>query len=114
MHLDNERRKYKGGSVHYLDGVDPETCSWVECNNMAYDLGYRVRPISYWYKLPRTTKSEGFYPIRNDADVVKMTGHIPPKKRVMELYITGGGRRQIKEAELDDKIPKPNGMAQPS
>ncbi|KAK9929735.1 hypothetical protein M0R45_026821 [Rubus argutus] len=113
MHLDNERRKYKGGSVHYLDGVDPETCSWVECNNMAYDLGYRVRPISYWYKLPRTTKSEGFYPIRNDADAVNMTRHIPPKKRVMELYVIGGRRRQIKEAELDDKIPKPNGWHNP-
>ncbi|KAK9951035.1 hypothetical protein M0R45_006497 [Rubus argutus] len=113
MHLDNERRKYKGGSVHYLDGVDPETCSWVECNNMAYDLGYRVRPISYWYKLPRMTKSEGFYPIRNDVDAVQMTRHIPPKKRVMELYITGCGRRQIKEAELDDKIPKPNGWHNP-
>ncbi|KAK9932939.1 hypothetical protein M0R45_020158 [Rubus argutus] len=109
MHLDNERRKYKGGSVHYLDGVDPETCSWVKCNNMAYDLGYRVRPISYWYKLPRKTKNEGFYLIRNDVGAVKMTRHIPPKKRVVELYITGGGRQQIKEAELDTRYQKVTG-----
>lgn len=89
--------------MHYLDGVDPEKCSWVECNNIAYDLGYRVRPISYWYKLPRCGKSEGFHRIDNDVDVMEMTKHIPPRKRIMQLFITGGGPRKVNEAELEDK-----------
>lgn len=84
-----EKKKYKGGSVHYLDGVDPKKCCWVEFNNIAWDLGYRVRPISYWFKLPRCAKWEGFHPINNDVDVMEMTKHIPPRKRIMSLFITG-------------------------
>ena len=99
--------------MHYLDGVDPEKCCWVEFNNIAWDLGYRVRPISYWFKLPRCAKWEGFHPINNDVDAVEMTKHIPPRKRIMQLFITGGGPRKIKDAEVEDIIPAPFGWHNP-
>ena len=43
----------------YLDGLDPDLMSFIELNNIAYDLGYREKPISYHFKLPRTTSNEG-------------------------------------------------------
>ena len=52
-------------------------------------------------------KNEGFHRIDNDVDVMEMTKHIPPRKRIMQLFITRGGPRKVKEAELEDKVPKP-------
>lgn len=89
----------------YLDGLDPELMSFIELNNIAYDLGYREKPISYHFKLPRTTCNEGWIPIKNDADALEMVKLIPPKSKQISLYITGGGRRKIREAELDDLRP---------
>lgn len=52
-------------------------------------------------------KSEGFHLIDNEVDATEMTKHIPPRTRIMRLFITGGGPRKVKEAELEDKEPKP-------
>jgi hypothetical protein len=113
LDMDKERKKYKNGYTHYLDEIDPEKCSWVELNNIAWDLGYRSRPISYWYKLPRVPASDGYKPIISDEDVVEMTHHIPPRKRILQLYITGGGPRLVKEAKKDDVVPRPPDWSNP-
>ncbi|KAK9921819.1 hypothetical protein M0R45_030315 [Rubus argutus] len=108
-------KKYKlarfnklGGKL-YLDGLDQDKISWVEFNNIAWELGYREKPISYHFKVPRTSCNEGWIPINNDADAIEMTKLIPSKKKQISVYITGGGRRKKKDAELDDSRPaEPN------
>ncbi|XP_062015494.1 uncharacterized protein LOC133732053 [Rosa rugosa] len=65
----------------------------------------REKPISYHFKLPRTSSNEGFIPIKNDADAIEMVKLIPLNKRQISVYITGGGPRQKREAELDDLKP---------
>lgn len=107
----NGTKKYKLAKFNklgrklYLDGLDPEKFSWVELNNIAWELGYREKPISYHFKLSRTTCTEGWMPIKNDAGAVEMTKLIPAKKRQISLYIIGGGRRKKNEAEIDDTRP---------
>lgn len=96
----------KLGGVCYLDGLDADEFAWVEFNNIAWELGYREKPISYHYKLPGTLSCEGWVPIKNDADAVEMTKMIPRKKRQISIYITGGGKRKNKEAKMDDECPR--------
>ncbi|XP_062007943.1 uncharacterized protein LOC133724968 [Rosa rugosa] len=96
----------KDGGKIWLDGLDPDLIAWTEFGNIAWDLGYREKPISYFYKMPRTYCNEGWMPIRNDADAVEMVKLIPLKTRQISVFITGGGRRRKKEAEEDDLRPK--------
>ncbi|XP_062023323.1 uncharacterized protein LOC133739555 [Rosa rugosa] len=103
----------KLGGVLYYDGLDPEKLTWVELDNIAWELGYREKPISYCYKLPGTLSCEGWIPVKNDADAAEMTKQISNKKRQISLYITGGGRRKKKEAELDDVVPRPSNWHNP-
>ncbi|KAK9922553.1 hypothetical protein M0R45_031014 [Rubus argutus] len=104
-------KKYKlakfnklGGKL-YLDELDPKKISWVEFNNIAWELGYREKPISYHFKIPRTTCNEGWISIKNDADAIEMVKLIPLKKKHISIYITGGGKRKKRDAELDDLRP---------
>lgn len=112
-HMPGESKKYKiarfnslGGKL-YLDGLDPDKISWVEINNIAWDLGYREKPISYCYKLPGTLCGQGWVALKSDADVIEMMKMLPAKKRQISMYITGGGKRKKRDAELDDLISKP-------
>lgn len=112
-HMPGESKKYKiarfnslGGKL-YLDGLDPDKISWVEINNIAWDLGYREKPISYCYKLPGTLSGQGWVALKSDADVIEMMKMLPAKKRQISMYITGGGKRKKRDAELDDLISKP-------
>ncbi|XP_040368611.1 uncharacterized protein LOC121050997 [Rosa chinensis] len=105
------RKKYKvarfnkdGGRI-WLDGLDPDKIAWTEFGNIAWDLGYREKPISYYFKLPRTLCNEGWMSIRNDADALEMVKLIPLKTRQISVFVTGGGRRRKKEAEEDDLRP---------
>lgn len=109
--MTNVTKKYKlakfnklGGKL-YLNGLNPENFSWVELNNIAWEFGYREKPISYHFKLPRTTSNKGWMPIKNDEDAVQMTKLILVKKRQISLYITGGVKRKKNETELDDTRP---------
>lgn len=95
----------KDGGKIWLDGLDPDKIAWTEFGNIAWDLGYREKPISYYFKIPRTSCNEGWMPIKNDADAIEMTKLIPLKTRQISVYITGGGRRRKKEAEQDDLRP---------
>ncbi|XP_024191833.2 uncharacterized protein LOC112195847 [Rosa chinensis] len=106
-------RLNKLGGVCYLDGLDADELALVEFNNIAWELGYREKPISYHYKLPGTLSCEGWVPIKNDADAVEMTKMIPRKKRQISIYITGGGKRKKKEAEMDDECPRSSNWCNP-
>ncbi|KAL6219911.1 hypothetical protein ACLB2K_007669 [Fragaria x ananassa] len=68
---------------------------------MAWDLGYREKPISYYFKIPKTTCNEGWVLIKNDADALEMVKLISKKTNQINVYIIGGGRRRKKEAEDD-------------
>ncbi|XP_024198879.2 uncharacterized protein LOC112202183 [Rosa chinensis] len=103
----------KLGGVCYLDGLDADELALVEFNNIAWELGYREKPISYHYKLPGTLSCEGWVPIKNDADAVEMTKMIPRKKRQISIYITGGGKRKKKEAEMEDDCPRSSNWCNP-
>lgn len=46
------------GEKLYLDGLDPDKIPWVEFSSIAWELGYREKPISYHFKLPRISCSE--------------------------------------------------------
>lgn len=37
----------KLGGVCYIDGLDVDQLTWVEFNNIAWELGYREKLISY-------------------------------------------------------------------
>ncbi|XP_062016058.1 uncharacterized protein LOC133732511 [Rosa rugosa] len=95
----------KDGGKIWLDGLDPDKIAWTEFGNIAWDLGYREKPISYYFKIPRTSCNEGWMPIKNDADAIEMIKLIPLKTRQISVYITGGGKRRKKEAEEDDLRP---------
>ncbi|KAM5551442.1 hypothetical protein ABKV19_026333 [Rosa sericea] len=95
----------KDGGKIWLDGLDPDKIAWTEFGNISWDLGYREKPISYYYKMPRTYYNEGWMPLRNDADALEMVKLIPLKTRQISVFITGGGRRRKKEAEEDDLRP---------
>ncbi|XP_061993803.1 uncharacterized protein LOC133711718 [Rosa rugosa] len=95
----------KDGGKIWLDGLDPDKIAWTEFGNIAWDLGYREKPISYYYKMPRTYCNEGWMPLRNDADALEMVKLIPLKTRQISVFITGGGRRRKKEAKEDALRP---------
>ncbi|KAL6219455.1 hypothetical protein ACLB2K_007214 [Fragaria x ananassa] len=96
-------KKYKvpkfnklGGKI-WMDGLDPEMMSWVELNNMAYQLGYWELPISYHFKIPGTTTNEGWVELKTDGDVLEMLKLIP--KRTM-----WGKRRKV---DVEEFLKKP-------
>ncbi|KAL6228068.1 hypothetical protein ACLB2K_002022 [Fragaria x ananassa] len=98
------KKKYKvprfnktGGKI-YLDGLDPEKISWVEMNNIAYTLGYREKPISYHFKVPKTPANMGFIQIKSDGDAIEMVNALPKKKKQISVYITGPA------IDLDDVV----------
>lgn len=86
----------KLGEKLHLDGLDPDKIAWVEFNNIAWELGYREKPISYHFKLPRTSCSEGWIPLKNYVNAIEMTKLIPVKKKHINVYLTGGGMRKKK------------------
>ncbi|XP_062010891.1 uncharacterized protein LOC133727313 [Rosa rugosa] len=101
-----------GGKI-YLDGLDPDLISWVEMNNIAHALGYREKPISYHFKIPRTPPNEGFIQIKSDGDAIEMVKMIPLKKRQITVYITGGGPRKKEEAYAEFALPPDEDFANP-
>ncbi|KAL6218254.1 hypothetical protein ACLB2K_011469 [Fragaria x ananassa] len=83
--LPNGMKKYKvprfnkdGGTI-WLDGLDRDKISWMEFENIAWDFGYKEKPISYYFKIPKTTCNEGRVLIKNDADALEMVKLIPKK-----------------------------------
>ena len=65
----------------------------------AEDLGYREPPMTYWFKIPGSTDSEEFLPIRDDKEVNEMLAFIQTSK-VLQLYIVGGGVRKKRKQSL--------------
>ena len=88
-----------------MDGLDPEMMSWVELNNMAYQLGYWELPISYHFKIPGTTTNEGWVELKTDGDVLEMLKLIPKRTMCISLYITGGGKRR--KVDVEEFLKKP-------
>lgn len=84
-----------------MERLDPDRTSFVELNVFAWRLGYRKPPVHYWFKHPKCLV---FLPITNDEQATKMIDLLP-KSRMIQIYYIGGGERQVKLAEQEDKDP---------
>ena len=94
-----ENRRYVGGEVCYVDGVDPDRIAWTLLNSWAYDLGYEHGYVNYWYKLPHAGAE--FRPLTNDIDVMDMVGQIPASRNVDLFIVTMYKRREFNEEEVE-------------
>ena len=94
-------RRYVGGDVLYLDGVDPDKISMTELVNWTYDIGYEHLLMQWWFKIPGSEDGSGFLPATNDSEACDMCNFVSPKNKLMELFtVCELERREFKMLSL--------------